>query len=115
MVSAALFPPTLLTAVSNGQVYERVLLELVAGLCTYLLLRRLVLRRSASMAGAIAFALNGTFAWFGHVPIDAVATNVGAHAGGQAGATHLAAPALSQLVLPYVSDRFSRSATRSSS
>ena len=53
MVFAALFPPTLLTAVSNGQVYERVLLELVAGLCTYLLLRRLVLRRSASVAGAI--------------------------------------------------------------
>ena len=199
MVSAALFPPTLLTAVSNGQVYERVLLELVAGLCTYLLLRRLLLRCSASAAGAIAFALNGTFAWFGHVPIDAVAVmpplllgvelayarsvagqrggwwlvalagaasiyagfpevaylgglfafcwlgwrcaglrgealrrlfgkaaagvvvaallgapllvasldyladaTVGAHAGGQAGATHLAAPALSQLVLPYV-------------
>jgi len=62
--NASLFPPTLLTAVSNGQLFEHMLLELVAGICTYLLLRRILVTRSAAVAGAIAFALNGKFAWF---------------------------------------------------
>jgi hypothetical protein len=73
MQSAALFPPTLLLAFSNGQLYEHVLLELIAGLCTYLLLRRLALVRWASAAGGIAFALNGTFAWVSHAPVNPVA------------------------------------------
>src|SRR5262249_47295650 len=38
MQSAALFPPTLLTALPNGQLYEHVLLEVLAGICTFLLL-----------------------------------------------------------------------------
>jgi hypothetical protein len=73
MQSAALFPPTLLLALSNGQIFERVLLEIVAGIATYLLLRRLSLNRWACLAGAAAFALNGTFAWFAHAPINPVA------------------------------------------
>jgi hypothetical protein len=73
MQSAALFPPTLLTAFSNGQLYEHVLLEMLAGLSTYLLLRRIALRRWASAAAAVAFALNGTFAWLAHAPVNAVA------------------------------------------
>lgn len=73
MQSAALFPPTLLLVFANGQVYEHVLLELVAGFATYLLLRRIEVRRLASTAGAIAFALNGTFAWFGHAAFNPVA------------------------------------------
>ena len=72
MTSAALFPPTLLNAFPNGLIYERVLLELVAGLSLYLLLRRLPLARAACVAAAIAFALNGTFAWFAITPINAV-------------------------------------------
>ena len=71
--SAALFPPTLLTALANGQLLERMLLELVAGVCTYLLLRRLSITRWAAAAGGIAFALNGTFAWFAHAAINPVA------------------------------------------
>ncbi|HWE08256.1 MAG TPA: YfhO family protein [Solirubrobacteraceae bacterium] len=70
--SAALFPPTLLTALSGGQVYERMLLELVAGISTYLLLRRIAITRPAACAGAIAFALDGTFAWFAHAAINPV-------------------------------------------
>jgi Bacterial membrane protein YfhO len=70
--SAALFPPTLLTAFSGGQVYERMLLELIAGISTYVLLRRLRITRPAACAGAIAFALNGTFAWFAHAAINPV-------------------------------------------
>ena len=49
--AAALFPPTLLTAFSNGQLYEHMLLELVAGICTYRLLRRLGLARSGGARG----------------------------------------------------------------
>jgi hypothetical protein len=71
--SAALFPFTLLTALSNGQLYEHVLLELIAGLSTYLLLRRISVHRWAAAAGGIAFALNGTFAWFSHATVNPVA------------------------------------------
>jgi hypothetical protein len=71
--SGAFFPPTLLMLLPNGQLYEHVLLEILAGLCTYLLLRRLALGRWASAAGGIAFALNGTFAWFAHAPVNPVA------------------------------------------
>jgi hypothetical protein len=73
MQSAALFPPTLLTLLSNGQLYEHLLLELVAGISTYLLLRRIAVNRWACVAGAIAFALNGTFAWFTHAAVNPVA------------------------------------------
>jgi hypothetical protein len=62
--SAALFPPTLLTLLGDGQVWEHMLLEIVAGLSTYLLLRRISVSRWPSAAAAIAFALNGTFAWY---------------------------------------------------
>ncbi|HEV8099709.1 MAG TPA: hypothetical protein VGP56_11195, partial [Gaiellaceae bacterium] len=73
MQSGAFFPPTLLTLLPNGLLYEHVLLEILAGLCTYLLLRRLLLTRWASAAGGAAFALNGTFAWFAHAPVNPVA------------------------------------------
>ena len=68
--AAALFPPTLLTAFSNGQLYEHMLLELIAGICTYLLLRRLLVARSAALAGGIAFALCGKFAWFSDAGVN---------------------------------------------
>ena len=72
MAGAALFPFTIFTAIANGQVYERILLELLTGVATYLLLRRLAISRWASTAAAIAFALNGTFAWFSHAPINTI-------------------------------------------
>jgi hypothetical protein len=71
--AAALFPLTLLTAVANGQLYEHILFEIVAGISTFLVLRRIALGRLASVAGGIAFALNGTFAWFGHPAVNPVA------------------------------------------
>src|SRR5262249_57155126 len=67
--SGAFFPPTLLTLLPHGQLYEHVLLEILAGLCTYLLLRRLALGRWASAAGGIAFGLNGTFGGLAHAPV----------------------------------------------
>ena len=68
--AAALFPPTLLTAFSNGQLYEHVLLEMIAGICTYRLLRRIRVTRPAAIAGGIAFALNGKFAWFADATVN---------------------------------------------
>jgi hypothetical protein len=73
MQSAALFPFTIFTLVANGQLYEHMLLEFLAGLATYLLLRRLAVSRWASTAAGIAFALNGTFAWFAHAPVNPIA------------------------------------------
>ncbi len=73
MQSAALFPLTLLTALSGGQLIEHVLLEFLAGIATYWLLRRLDVSRFAATAGGIAFALNGTFAWFAHATVNPVA------------------------------------------
>jgi hypothetical protein len=73
MQSAALFPPSLLTLLRNGQLYERMLLEIVAGLATFLLLRRLSVNRWAAVPAAVAFALNGTFAWFSHAAVNPVA------------------------------------------
>jgi hypothetical protein len=71
--AAALFPPTLLTYFSNGQLYEHVLFELVAGICTYRLLRRIGLIRAAALAGGVAYALNGKFAWFSDAGVNPLA------------------------------------------
>lgn len=72
MQSGALSPFTIFTGASNGQLYEHILFELVSGFATYLLLRRLAIARWASTAAAVAFALNGTFAWFAHAPVNVV-------------------------------------------
>jgi Bacterial membrane protein YfhO len=73
VASASFFPLTLLLLIGNGQVYEYLLLELVAGVSTYFLLRRISVGRWASAAAAIAFALNGTFAWYSYVAANPVA------------------------------------------
>jgi hypothetical protein len=73
MQSAALFPPTLLTLLSNGQLYEHMLLEILAGIATYLVLRRISVNRWAAAAAGIAFALNGTFAWLSHATVNPIA------------------------------------------
>jgi hypothetical protein len=48
------------------------LLEILAGVSTYCLLRRLALSRWACLAGGAVFALNGTFPWMSHAPINPV-------------------------------------------
>lgn len=73
MQSAALFPLTLLLALSTGQVYFHMTLEVIAGLSTYFLLRRLVSSPVPATVGGIAFALNGTFSWFAHATVNPVA------------------------------------------
>lgn len=71
--SAALFPPTLLLAVDNGQFWEDLLLEIVAALATFGVLRRIGVRRAAAVAGAAAFGLNGAFAWLATTSFDPIA------------------------------------------
>lgn len=73
MQSGALFPPNILLLLSNGQLYLHILLEIVAGLATYFLLRRVGLAWFACLAGAAAFALNGTFSWLQHATFNPVA------------------------------------------
>ena len=72
MQAAALFPFTIFTLVANGQLYEHMLLEVLSGVATYLLLRRVAVSRWASTAAAIVFALNGTFAWLANAPVNPI-------------------------------------------
>lgn len=73
MQSAAMFPLVVLLALANGLLYLHLLLEIVTGLATLLLLRRLGACRWAAFAGAAAFSVNGTFAWLGHAPVNPIA------------------------------------------
>ena len=66
MQPAALFLPAILLHLAQGVLYLHVLLELVAGLATYLLMRRLGTGELAAGVAGVAFALNGTFAWLGN-------------------------------------------------
>ncbi len=73
MQSGAFFPPTLLLAVPQGMLALRIVLEVVAGLSTYGLVRTMGVGRAPSTTAAIAFALCGTFAWLFHAPFRPVA------------------------------------------
>ena len=73
MNSAALFPLVALMGFPSGQVTFFAVLETVAGIATYLLLLRLSVSRAPALAGGIAFALNGTFAWFRYVASNPIA------------------------------------------
>lgn len=73
MQSAALSPFTLLLKFQNGLLIIHMLLEIFAGFFTYLFLRRLRLSWAASVAGGVAFALNGTFAWLTNAVFNPIA------------------------------------------
>jgi hypothetical protein len=73
MQSAAFFPPSLLLWFSGGQLYLHILLEITAGLATFGLLRRITRSRWPATVGGALFALNGTFAWLGHAPVNPIA------------------------------------------
>ncbi len=73
MQSAALFPLTPLLAFGDGVLYFHIALEIIAGLATYYLLRRLKCGRAASMIGGMLFAVNGTFAWLGNAAFNPIA------------------------------------------
>ncbi len=70
----ALFLPfVLLLALHNGPFLLKLLLQEVAGVSTFLLLRQMGLARAAALLGGLLFALNGTFARFGHGPVMPIA------------------------------------------
>ena len=73
MQSAAFFPPVVFLASSAGALWMHMFLEVVTGVATLALLRRLGLGVFASTAGGCAFALNGTFAWMTHAPVNVIA------------------------------------------
>jgi hypothetical protein len=73
MQSAALFPLTLLFALSSGLVWFHITLEVIAGVSTYFLARRLSLPIFFATVAGILFALNGTYAWLGNAVLNPVA------------------------------------------
>jgi hypothetical protein len=73
MQSAAFFPPTLLLALPQGQLYFHMTLQVIAGLATWFLVRELGFGRPIATLGGILFALNGTFAWLTAAPENPVA------------------------------------------
>ena len=72
MQNAAFFPLIIFLLLSNGQVWFFLILDLVAALATFYLLRRLGIRPWICLACGLAFGLNGTMAWFRFAPANPV-------------------------------------------
>lgn len=63
---ASLFLPfVLLMHFRSGGMWLELILQIIAGLCAFAVMRRIGLSRTAALAGALVFELNGTFAWHG--------------------------------------------------
>jgi hypothetical protein len=60
---AFFFPFNLLLLLQEGILWQRICMQIIAGLATYALLRELELSRLASLMGGAVFAFNGTIAW----------------------------------------------------
>ena len=73
MQSAALFPLNAFNLMPDGQIYFRIVLEVGAGIGTYLLVRRFTRSNVPAVVGGIAFALNGSFSWLFHAPGNPIA------------------------------------------
>lgn len=73
MQSAALFPLTWLLFFKNGQLYMHLALQIIAGVSTYILLRKMRIAQAGSVAAALAFQFNGTFAWLANAVINPIA------------------------------------------
>lgn len=74
MQSASLFLPfNLLLGFSNGLILFHILLELIAGIATYYLLKKLGTSELVSAVGGLLFALNGTFAWLTNAAFNPIA------------------------------------------
>lgn len=73
MQSAALFPPTLLLLLPSGQALEHIFLQWIAGLGTFLFLRRFGLGAAAAVAGAVLYEFNGVFATLRNAAFNPIA------------------------------------------
>jgi len=72
MQSAALFPLTPLLLLPEGQLYFHILLQIIAGVSTFFLARRLGLSPLASWLAAILFECNGTFSWLANAAVNPI-------------------------------------------
>ena len=70
--SASFLPLTLLQAFSGGSLWFHIVIEMIAGVATYALLRQLRCSPFAAAAGGIAFGLNGAIAWITNAPANPV-------------------------------------------
>ena len=74
MQPGALFLPfVLLLHFHDGVFYLRIVLEIIAGLSSFALLRHLGLGMLAATLGGVLFELNGTFAWLADAPSHVIA------------------------------------------
>lgn len=73
MQSAAFLPLVLLLYLANGQLFFHIALQIIAGLSTWAFLRRFGFSTTLALVGGALFELNGTFAWFGHAPVNPIA------------------------------------------
>ena len=70
---ALLLPFVLLNHFANGTLYLKVVLQILAGLGTYFLLRKIELIPLAALAGAVIYEFNGVFGWHGPPIVSPVA------------------------------------------
>ena len=73
MQAASFFPLTLLFAFPAGLLWFHICLELIAGVSTYFLAKRLGVPMIFATAAGCLFALNGTFAWVGNAVLNPIA------------------------------------------
>ena len=70
-LQAASFSPfTLLLAFPSGLMWIHVIYELIGGLSTYFVMRRVTPSITGAIVAASLFALNGTFAWIGNAAVN---------------------------------------------
>ncbi len=71
---ASLFLPfVLLYHFREGFMWVEVLLQILAGICTYAFLRKMRLTELAAVTGGVLYEFNGTFAWHGAPIIGPIA------------------------------------------
>jgi len=70
--SAALFPLTLIRALPGGFLWFDILLQIITGLATYFLLRRLRFDHRVALVGALLYEVNGSFSWLASAPSNVI-------------------------------------------
>jgi hypothetical protein len=73
MQSSALLPLVVLFIFPAGLLMFHLSLQIIAGVSTYFLIRRLGVGATFATLGGVLFALNGTFAWIGNAAINPIA------------------------------------------
>ncbi|AYG04274.1 hypothetical protein [Gryllotalpicola protaetiae] len=73
MQAASFFPFTWLMLLPNGVLIFHMVLELIAAIGTYLLLKRLRIAPWIAVTGGALFALNGEFAWLANAVVNPIA------------------------------------------